>query len=75
LIGQSEDVLNNSHPAVAEILYPIQTLTNLIWLTKREPDDKEKVLLYMGLAEKELARLAEIAQKLTLTAFASDTSQ
>jgi hypothetical protein len=37
-----------------------------------DPDDKEKVLLYMGLAEKELARLAEIAHKLTLTAFASD---
>jgi hypothetical protein len=55
--------LDNIDPA-GELFYPIQTLANLIFLTKHDLQDKEKVLLYMNMAEAELARLTDVAQKL-----------
>jgi hypothetical protein len=51
---------------VSELLYPIQSLTNLIYLTKHDLENKEKVLRYMEMAEEELVRLTQVAHKLAL---------
>ena len=45
---------------------PIEILTNLIYLTRHEPDNPAKVVEYMGMAETELGRLADFARRLSL---------
>jgi hypothetical protein len=56
--------MSNGSPDESELFHPIQNLTNLIWLAKLEPDNPEKVLRYLTLADAELLRLTEIAHRL-----------
>jgi hypothetical protein len=56
--------LNNPLPPASQVLHLIQTLTNLVYLTKLDAGDKVKVCNYMTEAEGELARLKLVVMKL-----------
>jgi len=47
---------------MCEVINPLESLNNLIYLLKQGTDD-EKKSLYIEIAETELARLNEIAQR------------
>jgi hypothetical protein len=50
------------HPLPSKALHhAIQSLTNLVYLTKLDAGDEAKVLQYMKQAESELIRLNELA--------------
>jgi hypothetical protein len=55
--------MNTPLPASA-LLHSIEKLTNIVYLTKLDADDKIKVRNYMTEAEGELERLKEFAEKI-----------
>lgn len=55
--------MDTSLPA-SELLQSLQKLTNIVYLTKLDADDKVKVRRYMTEAEGELASLKEAVMKL-----------
>jgi hypothetical protein len=55
--------LDNSLPA-SQVLHLIQTLNNLVYLTKLDAGDKVKVRNYMTEAEGQLERLKDIVMTL-----------
>jgi hypothetical protein len=44
---------------------PLESLANLVYLTKHESQDPAKVCMYMEMAEAEIVRVAAIVQKLS----------
>ena len=71
---QAEDTLRRSEdisPALCfanalmcEVVDPLEAINNLIYITKLLPDDRERVQMYMEMAEAHVARLNQIARKL-----------
>jgi hypothetical protein len=51
---------------VHEILDRIEILTNLVYLTKHEAVNEEKVLVYMSIADMTLKSFVELAKQLQL---------
>jgi hypothetical protein len=49
---------------VHEILDRIEILTNLVYLTKHEAGNEEKVLVYMSIADMTLKSFVELAKQL-----------
>ena len=50
--------------SVHEILDRIEVLANLVYLTKHEAANQEKVLMYMAMADKTLASFVDLAKQL-----------
>jgi hypothetical protein len=55
--------LESSSIPVAEILHPVEILTNLVYLAKHDVYDSSKVVEYLTMAELELERLVRTARK------------
>jgi hypothetical protein len=58
--------LNNKPPSSNDLLCPIQSLFNLVYLTGQESGNQNEVEKYMAMANIELLRLSEAALELVL---------
>jgi hypothetical protein len=48
---------------MCEVIDPLEAINNLIYITKLLPDDRERVQIYMKMAEAHVERLNQIARK------------
>jgi len=58
--------LNSKIPSFNDLLCPIQSLFNLIYLAGQDADKQHEVARYMAMANVELLRLSEAAIKIAL---------
>lgn len=58
--------MNNKTPSFNDLLCPIQSLFNLVYLAEQDSEDRDKVAKYMAMANLELLRLSEAAAKIVL---------
>jgi hypothetical protein len=58
--------LNSKTPSFNDLLCPIQSLFNLIYLAEQDADNRHEVAKYMAMANLELLRLTEAAVKIAL---------
>ena len=74
-MGSKAQTLNSKTPSCNDLLCPIQSLFNLVYLAEQDSGDREKVAKYMAMANIELLRLAEAAAKFVLPAARSVDGQ
>jgi hypothetical protein len=48
---------------MCEVIDPLEAINNLIYITKLLPEDRERVQIYMKMAEAHVERLNQIARK------------
>jgi hypothetical protein len=63
---RSEDIsaaLCYANALMCEVIDPLEAINNLIYVTKLLPDDRERVQIYMKMAEAHLEQLNQIARK------------
>jgi hypothetical protein len=65
-MGSKAQTLNSKIPSFNDLLCPIQSLFNLIYLAERDADKRQEVANYMAMANVELLRLSEAAVKIAL---------
>jgi hypothetical protein len=65
-MGSKGRTLNSKIPSFNDLLCPIQSLFNLIYLTEQDADKRHEVAKYMAMANVELLRLSEVAVKVAL---------
>jgi hypothetical protein len=65
-MGSKAETLNSKTPSSNDLLCPIQSLFNLIYLAERDADKRHEVARYMAMANIELLRLSEAAIKIAL---------
>jgi len=65
-MGSKAQTLNSRSPSFNDLLCPIQSLFNLIYLTEQDADKRDEVAKYMAMANLELLRLSEAAAELVL---------
>jgi hypothetical protein len=63
---RSEDIspaLCYANALMCEVIDPLEAINNLLYITKLLPDDRERVQLYLKMAEVHVERLNQIARK------------
>jgi hypothetical protein len=65
-MGSKAPTLNSKTPSFNDLLCPIQSLFNLVYLAEQDADKRHEVARYMAMANIELLRLSEAAIKVAL---------
>jgi hypothetical protein len=65
-MGSKVQTLNSRPPLFSDLLCPIQSLFNLIYLAEQDADKRDEVVKYMAMANVELLRLSDAAVKIAL---------
>lgn len=65
-MGSKAQTLNSRPPSFNDLLCPLQSLFNLVYLAELDADKQHEVAKYMAMANIELLRLSEAAIKIAL---------
>lgn len=74
-MGSKVQTLNSRSPSFNDLLCPIQSLFNLIYLAEQNADKRDEVVKYITMANAELLRLSEAAARIALPGAALDNGQ